>query len=125
MVWRHVAGLRAKIGRAGAQTVQDTHQHGVRPAGKGDAAIGLRGDVEVARRRPCRSSGHRHVGHAGQPFCAVAISIGAPGFRFDFRLCNLHWGITCQMKSDGDSPTFAMLTEPTPLQKRALDLLTL
>jgi hypothetical protein len=31
----------------------------------------------------------------------------------------------CQMKTDHDSPTFAMLTEPTPLQKRAFDLLGL
>jgi hypothetical protein len=29
----------------------------------------------------------------------------------------------CQMKSDDDGPTFAMLTEPTPLQQRAFDLL--
>jgi len=34
-------------------------------------------------------------------------------------LCRNH----CQMKSIDDSPTFALLTEPTPLQNRALDLL--
>ena len=76
MLCLHGPASRAKDRPRGAANRPATHQHGVRPVGKEDAAIGLRGDVEVARRRPCCSSGHFHVGHACQPFCAAAISIG-------------------------------------------------